>query len=145
MKATLKVRVKNRVRVRVRVRVRADDIGNFLFLKATDLEKDTFLQQNGKQRQTSSGHFQIKNQGGKQRKRFLHLNRMDQYPDFAYNEKANGIFCKVCVLAGERSASYCTETKLGKLVVVPLARYGRLTGAAGDLSRHLLFEYHKNA
>ena len=89
--------------------------------------------------------YAMKNQGGNQYKRSLKRSHIDQFPDFAYSEMAGGLFCKFCVLAETKEATYRTDAGLGKLVTKPLCRYDRLTGPTGDLNKHLNTEYHKRS
>ena len=58
---------------------------------------------------------------------------------------AGGLFCKFCVLAETKEATYRTDAGLGKLVTKPLCRYDRLTGSTGDLNKHHNTEYHKRS
>ena len=116
-----------------------------LFKKANDLEKSHMLLSKWQPCPGFKWPYAMKNQGGNQYKKSLKRSHIDQFPDFAYSEMAGGLFCKFCVLAETKEATYRTDAGLGKLVTKPLCRYDRLTGPTGDLNKHLNTEYHKRS
>ena len=81
---------------------------------------------------------------GKEEKRYLRHEHFDRCKFLAFSECRQGLFCKVCVLFGPKSAGR-NQSHLNRLVSIPLTKYDRLFGANGYLTSHENAEYHKTS
>ncbi|PIK36175.1 hypothetical protein BSL78_26994 [Apostichopus japonicus] len=120
------------------------DIGKFSLgkPKATDFTKAYILKTKWKGQAGFEWPFSCRKDGTN---RYLRQSHLDKISDFAYSKTVGGILCKACVLVGIHETHFRTDATLGKLVTKALTRYDRITGATGDLKKHINTEYHKYA
>ena len=82
---------------------------------------------------------------GRQGRRYLNESVFSRFPWVAYSHTKNGLFCVPCVLFAIAGTGGRGQQQLGRLVLEPLQRYDKLTGADGYLTTHSGREYHKNS
>lgn len=87
--------------------------------------------------------FSVHMKKGKEEKRYLNKSYFEKYKWLTFSKTMSGLYCKFCVLFGDKGGRYKTVT-LSKFVSKPLQKYSKLLGKDGDLEVHSKHIYHIN-
>ena len=87
--------------------------------------------------------FSVHMKKGKEEKRYLNKSYFEKYKWLTFSKTMSGLYCKFCVLFGDKGGRYKTVT-LSKFVSKPLQKYSKLLRKDGNLEVHSKHIYHIN-
>ncbi|XP_046688069.1 uncharacterized protein LOC124373773 [Homalodisca vitripennis] len=121
----------------------ANDIGLFVNKKTDEFTKCQLLERHWTPPKSYEFPHSIHTKNGKEVKRYLGHQHLEQRNWLVFSDVKKGLFCKFCVLFSDKKCGHNKGMLAQNLVTQPLTSYAKLLGKDGFIQTHENTAYHK--